>query len=164
MLAHLSILLWLPDMEVSRTRMLLLRGIAFTLDIALIAGLVALLYLPTRQVLAAILPAALYFPLCEWLLRGFTPGKWICRIRVIAPNGEPPHLIQVLIRSAFRLVETNPFLLGGLPAAVVFIWSRQAQRMGDMWAFTFVIPVSDLARIRQRIAEMEDAPSPQPES
>lgn len=143
-------------MEVSRTRMLALRSAAFIIDKALIISLVTLLYEQTQHVLAIVLPVLLYFPLCEWLLRGFTPGKWICRIRVIAPNGEPPHLSQVLIRSAFRLVETNPFILGSLPAAIALIWSSHAQRLGDIWAYTFVIPTRDLAALRQRMAEMEE--------
>ncbi|MCU9947940.1 RDD family protein [Pseudomonas sp. PDM13] len=142
-------------MDVSRTRMLALRSLAFIIDKALIISLVALLYEQTRHVLAIVLPVLLYFPLCEWLLRGFTPGKWICRIRVIAPNGEPPQLMQVLVRSAFRLVETNPFILGSLPAAIAVIWSSNAQRLGDIWAYTFVIPTRDLAALRQRMAEME---------
>lgn len=142
-------------MDVSRTRMLALRSLAFIIDKALIISLVAILYEQTRHVLAIVLPVLLYFPLCEWLLRGFTPGKWICRIRVIAPNGEPPQLMQVLVRSAFRLVETNPFILGSLPAAIAVIWSSNAQRLGDIWAYTFVIPTRDLAALRQRMAEME---------
>ncbi|MGA4632425.1 RDD family protein [Pseudomonas solani] len=143
-------------MDVSRTRMLALRSLAFIIDKALIISLVAVLYEQTRHVLAIVLPVLLYFPLCEWLLRGFTPGKWICRIRVIAPNGEPPQLMQVLVRSAFRLVETNPFILGSLPAAIAVIWSSNAQRLGDIWAYTFVIPTRDLAALRQRMAEMEE--------
>ncbi|WCD81186.1 RDD family protein [Pseudomonas sp. TUM22785] len=143
-------------MDVSRTRMLALRSLAFIIDKALIISLVALLYEQTRHVLAIVLPVLLYFPLCEWLLRGFTPGKWICRIRVIAPNGEPPQLMQVLVRSAFRLVETNPFILGSLPAAIAVIWSCNARRLGDIWAYTFVIPTRDLAALRQRMAEMEE--------
>ncbi len=136
--------------------MLALRSLAFIIDKALIISLVALLYEQTRHVLAIVLPVLLYFPLCEWLLRGFTPGKWICRIRVIASNGEPPQLMQVLVRSAFRLVETNPFILGSLPAAIAVIWSGNAQRLGDIWAYTFVIPTRDLAALRQRMAEMEE--------
>ncbi|MGC8102476.1 RDD family protein [Metapseudomonas otitidis] len=151
-------------MDVSRIHMLILRAIATGLDGAAIYALSIVLITWTQNLLMFLVPMVLYFPLCEWLLRGFTPGKWICRIRVIAPNGEPPSLNQVLIRSVFRLVEVNPFVIGAIPAAIAVLCSSHAQRLGDMWAFTFVVPVSDIPAVRKRIAEMEEAPSPQPES
>ena len=44
-----------------------------------------------------------------------------------------------LIRSALRLVEVNPLLLGGLPAGLVIIASERKQRIGDLLAGTLVV-------------------------
>ncbi|MGE8360991.1 RDD family protein [Pseudomonas sp.] len=75
----------------------------------------------------------------------------MCRIRVIDGNGRPPVLLQVILRNLCRLIETNPFLLGPLPAAVVFIFSPRSQRMGDMLGRTYVIECKELAVIREQI-------------
>jgi uncharacterized RDD family membrane protein YckC len=73
------------------------------------------------------------------------------RLVVIGPNGEPPTLIQSLVRNFCRLLETNPFLLGPLVATVIFVYSARCQRLGDMLARTYVIPRRDLLAISAEI-------------
>lgn len=138
-------------MEVSRTRLLALRGVAFTLDLLFLVASVYLFILFEFNALPALLYVVAYVFLAEWLFRGYTLGKWLCRIRVIDGNGQPPVLLQVILRNLCRLIETNPFLLGPLPAAVIFIFSPRSQRMGDMLARTYVIECKELAAIREQI-------------
>lgn len=143
-------------MEVSRTRLLALRGVAFTLDLLLlIASIYAIIFLFGLTALQLSLYVLGYFCLTEWLLRGYTVGKWLCRIRVIDGNGQPPVLLQVVLRNLCRLIETNPFLLGPIPAAVIFIFSPHSQRMGDMLGRTYVIECKELAAIREQIEQAQ---------
>lgn len=44
-----------------------------------------------------------------------------------------------------RLVEVNPFLLGGIPAGIAVALSTYNQRLGDMLAGTYVVVTKKLA-------------------
>ena len=66
-------------------------------------------------------------------------GKLLTGLKVIDFDGDRCSIKQVLIRTLFRLVEVNPFLLGALPAAIRIIWSRHKQRFGDKFANTVVV-------------------------
>jgi uncharacterized RDD family membrane protein YckC len=68
-----------------------------------------------------------------------TPGKFLMGLKIVGYNGERPTFKQILIRTLFRLVEVNPFLLGALPAAARIIGSRDKQRFGDYVADTVVV-------------------------
>ena len=87
--------------------------------------------------------AALYFPLLEGT-KGWTFGKLAARIRVVDTSGQIPGIGRAIIRTLPRLFEVNPFLLGGLPAGLVALYSKAHQRVGDMWADTYVLKVSDV--------------------
>jgi uncharacterized RDD family membrane protein YckC len=82
--------------------------------------------------------AIAYFPTLETLY-GRSLGKFVSGIVVVDANGRTPSLGQSIVRTVLRLVEVNPFLLGGLPAGVAAIATRSKQRLGDMLARTYVI-------------------------
>lgn len=75
---------------------------------------------------------------------GYTIGKYFVKIRVVREDGSLPGFGKALIRTLFRLLEVNPFLLGGLPAGIVVLLSKKRQRLGDMVAKTFIVHVRDL--------------------
>jgi len=89
---------------------------------------------------------ALYYPLLEGLT-GFTAGKVVARIKVVDEAGRVPGMKKALIRTLTRLVEVNPFLLGGIPAGIIVIVNKKRQRLGDIAAGTYVLKTSDLPRI-----------------
>jgi len=86
-----------------------------------------------------------YFPVTEGLW-GRTLGKLVTGSVVVNAQGQPPGLGRAAIRTLLRLVEVNPFLLGGLPAAILVMASPHRQRLGDMAAGTYVIPTKSLVR------------------
>lgn len=90
--------------------------------------------------------AALYFPLLEGT-KGWTLGKLVARIRVVDASGQIPGIGKATIRTLSRLFEVNPFLLGGLPAGLVALYSKTHQRVGDMWADTYVLKVPDVSEL-----------------
>lgn len=89
--------------------------------------------------------AALYYPLTEGLL-GRSFGKFVASLAVVDHTGHPPGLLGASIRTFVRVVEVNPILLGGLPAAVAIAVSRDRRRLGDIAAETWVVPSEALAR------------------
>lgn len=68
-----------------------------------------------------------------------TPGKYVTGLAVRDFNGGRCSLRQTLVRTAFRVIEVNPLVLGGLPAAVSIFASRDKQRFGDKIAGTVVV-------------------------
>lgn len=79
-----------------------------------------------------------YFFLSEGLWSR-TPGKFFQGLVVRRMDGGRAGWKEALIRSVLRLLETNPALLGGLPAGLVVISSGRNQRLGDMAAGTVVV-------------------------
>jgi uncharacterized RDD family membrane protein YckC len=80
----------------------------------------------------------LYHPILELALHGQTPGKRIAGVRVVAlAHGGTPGTGAILIRNAFRLIDSLPLLYGiGLVTAIV---TRHAQRVGDITAGTVLV-------------------------
>lgn len=68
-----------------------------------------------------------------------TLGKHFQGLVVRKLDGGPCDWKAALIRSALRIVEVNPLLLGGLPAGLVIIASERKQRIGDLLAGTLVV-------------------------
>lgn len=68
-----------------------------------------------------------------------TLGKFAQGLVVRKLNGDPCDWKAAVIRGATRIVEVNPLLLGGLPAGLVIIASKQKQRVGDLIAGTVVV-------------------------
>jgi uncharacterized RDD family membrane protein YckC len=87
--------------------------------------------------------ALAYYPVLEHLF-GRTLGKLVCRVRVVDGTGGHPSWGQAIIRTVLRIIEVNPALLGGLPAGIVVLASKNRQRLGDMAASTFVLREEDL--------------------
>jgi uncharacterized RDD family membrane protein YckC len=90
-----------------------------------------------------ILGIVLYFPLTEGLL-GWSVGKLVTKTRVVRADGSLPGVGKAAIRTVLRLIEVNPLLLGGLPAAIAVVSSEKRQRLGDMVAQTYVLKTSDV--------------------
>ena len=91
---------------------------------------------------------ALYFPFFE-ALWGRSIGKLIAGVAVVDSKGKPPGFGKATLRTLTRPVEVNPFLAGGLPAGIAVWNSKDRQRLGDMWADTYVIPSRRLAELRR---------------
>ena len=79
-----------------------------------------------------------YFVLLE-ALWSRTLGKFFQGLVVRKLDGSRCDWKAALIRSALRIVEVNPLLLGGLPAGLVIIASERKQRIGDLLAGTLVV-------------------------
>jgi len=90
-----------------------------------------------------------YFGLSELLLRGQTPGKRMCRIRVVKADGFALDAGSVFMRNVFRLADNMPILF------IVPVLSKRGQRFGDMVAGTIVISdeAEDLAAVRQQLSD-----------
>ena len=88
-----------------------------------------------------------YYLLLEGLLSR-TPGKLLTGLVVVQFDGRRCSWRQALIRTAFRVLEVNPALLGAIPAALSIILSRHHQRLGDKAARTIVVPARRLRKRR----------------
>ena len=82
----------------------------------------------------------------EWRWRGQTIGKRLLGLRVMDIHGLRLQFPQIALRNLLRVIDMLPFfyLVGGLTA----VFSRNAQRLGDMAANTIVT--------RERKAEIPD--------
>jgi uncharacterized RDD family membrane protein YckC len=87
-----------------------------------------------------------YFTLAEGLT-GRTLGKLITGTIVVDASGRPPGVPRALVRSLFRLIEVNPFLLGGVPAGISAALTQSRQRLGDLAAGTYVVRVATLEKM-----------------
>ncbi|MBU0550330.1 RDD family protein [Myxococcota bacterium] len=95
-----------------------------------------------------------YFPLMEGLL-GQTVGKRLAGIMVVTVEGHKPGIIRAIARTFARLVETNPFLAGGLPAGIVVLLNPRGQRLGDFMAGTYVVRSLGLKEYQAAMARGE---------
>ena len=93
---------------------------------------------PALQVTAMIVAYLSYYFCCE-LAFSSTPAKLMNGLVVRDFHGGRCSARQTAIRTLMRLVEVNPLLLGGLPAAARILWSRNKQRFGDRLANTVVV-------------------------
>lgn len=91
----------------------------------------------------------LYFPILEgkW---GWSVGKLLTGTRVVDEAGLAPGIWKATKRTIPRLIEVNPLLLGGIPAGIAVLVSDAKQRLGDMWAGTYVLRAKDLRKITFR--------------
>lgn len=141
-----------------------LRGTAFMIDWAVVSvswGVIgmglSLLHLLGRDVAGMVLTVGYfvfsqgYSIATEWLWRGQTVGKRVMRLRVTDARGLRLSFAQVVLRNLLRFVDGLPvfYLVGGLAA----LFSRRAQRLGDLAADTLVVweppePEPDFAALR----------------
>jgi uncharacterized RDD family membrane protein YckC len=91
----------------------------------------------------SVLVISSYYLLLEGFT-GFTVGKLLSGIRVVNSRGDKPSFLQGFVRTALRLLEVNPLILGGLPAVIAATMSSKGQRLGDMLAGTYVVCKEDL--------------------
>lgn len=68
-----------------------------------------------------------------------TPGKFALSLQIRNLDGTRPKWRAAFVRTAARLVEVNPFLLGCIPAAIIIWRSPRRQRWGDLLAGTVVV-------------------------
>jgi uncharacterized RDD family membrane protein YckC len=101
---------------------------------------------------APLIAVALLIPVYFIVLEGrwgATLGKLAAKIRVVDERGAVPGYWKAFLRTLLRLVEVNPIVIGGLPAAIVVAMSEYRQRLGDMIAGTYVLTAADTLRVRQ---------------
>ena len=83
---------------------------------------------------------------------GRTLGKLVTGLKVVNKYGNPPGFGSALVRTFFRLIEVNPFLIGGIPAGIFVLATPKRQRLGDLVANTYVLPVKDLTGLDAAVA------------
>lgn len=136
------------------------RMLAWVIDFAILCGyamlasLVVLLINPFASqfaYLGAMAPALLYHLVSEQLWQGKSVGKAAVGIRVVRLDGSPPNFFNYVLRWAFRLVETNPFLLYGTISILSISFSEKCQRVGDLLSNTAVIRTSRKADFKDTI-------------
>ncbi|MEO7386156.1 MAG: RDD family protein [Gammaproteobacteria bacterium] len=91
------------------------------------------------------LPAAFiyfaYHPAIELAMGGQTPGKRYAGVRVVARDGRPPSVTAILIRNAFRLIDSFPIVYTvGLLSTML---TRDSVRIGDLAAGTVLVNMPD---------------------
>jgi uncharacterized RDD family membrane protein YckC len=119
------------------------RWAATFIDSLLLVGIGLIALNDTVAILCMIVGTIFYYLLLEGLT-GYTLGKFVLRIQVVNETGGVPGFVKSLIRTALRLVDTNPLLMGGLPAGICVLVTPKKQRLGDLAAKTFVVKVRDL--------------------
>ncbi len=90
-----------------------------------------------------------YFTVAELFWRGQTPGKRMCKIRVVKVEGFSLDPVSVFVRNIFRVADNLPMLW------IVPVLSARGQRLGDMVAGTCVIreDAEDLPVVRAELSD-----------
>ena len=78
-----------------------------------------------------------YHLLFEYLAKGQSPGKMMCRIRVVRLDGQKLSFWDCMLRWALRLVDISASL--GIVAMSSIVNSSRMQRLGDLAAGTIVV-------------------------
>jgi len=76
--------------------------------------------------------------------QGRSPGKKLCRLRVVDSRGLPVTFQQSFVRNVVRVIDAAPLFYGA--GALVSLLDRHSRRLGDIVADTLVIeerPASD---------------------
>lgn len=119
---------------------------------------------PWTVLLVTIPPAVIYLfyhLIVELLMRGQTPGKRMAGVRIVSREGGPPGVGAILIRNAFRLIDSLPLLyVVGLVCTFV---TAQRVRIGDMAAGTvLVVNDTDANKALDRLAARGGGPGLDP--
>jgi uncharacterized RDD family membrane protein YckC len=88
-----------------------------------------------------------YFFLLEWLMKGQTPGKMVCGLRVLQMDGSEADVRSLLIRNFLRWGDMFPYLIGvwvlHVPtytmAGIASVVLPHFRRLGDLAAGTVVV-------------------------
>jgi len=110
--------------------------IAFALTLLVVAFVPDTI--PSLKAVLFFLTYLAYFFLMETLWSR-TVGKLFQGLVIRKLDGTHCDWKAALIRSALRILEVNPLLLGGLPAGLVIMASERKQRIGDILAGTLVV-------------------------
>ncbi|GGG93073.1 RDD family protein [Silvibacterium dinghuense] len=78
-----------------------------------------------------------YFALFEAFWNGQTPGKRLCKLRVIQDSGRQITFFESMTRNLIRIVDMLPGMY--LVGVVAMVSNRQHKRLGDMAAGTLVV-------------------------
>ncbi len=109
------------------------RWVACWIDFLLLFGIIVLSTkeIATNDLFFLLILSILicYYPVLEGLT-GYTIGKYILKIAII--------------RTLLRIIEVNPFLAGGIPAGIIVWISKNKQRLGDIFAKTYVLKTKDI--------------------
>ena len=123
------------------------RAAALALDLAVIAAailLVALVFRYTGGLGQAVLYIVGFFAVWGYFLffeavwDGRTPGKRAVGLRVLHDGGEPLSFQGSVLRNLIRIVDLQPAPTGMAGAASI-LFTRRAQRLGDLVAGTIVV-------------------------
>ncbi len=90
--------------------------------------------------------AIIYHIIFELFWNGLTPGKKVCRIRVVCENYEHLGISAVATRNFLRFTDVLPIFY--LTGAISFFSTQKKQRLGDISAKTLVVceeSINDLA-------------------
>ena len=66
--------------------------------------------------------------ICETLLNGQTPGKWLLGLRTLTYEGQPISALQAIFRNLMRAADLIMPLLG----LAVMMFNRRFQRLGEI--------------------------------
>jgi len=123
------------------------RWVACWIDFLLLFGIIVLSTkeIATNDLFFLLILSILicYYPVLEGLT-GYTIGKYILKIKVVDKNLNSPGIIKAIIRTLLRIIEVNPFLAGGIPAGIIVWISKNKQRLGDIFAKTYVLKTKDI--------------------
>ncbi len=78
-----------------------------------------------------------YFTLFEAFWNGQTPGKRLCKIRVIRDSGRQITLFESMTRNLIRIVDWMPGIYA--VGVITMFCNRQSKRLGDLAAGTIVV-------------------------
>jgi uncharacterized RDD family membrane protein YckC len=105
----------------------------------------------------------IYHVLFELCWNGQTPGKKICRIRIVKENYEPLNIEAVFTRNFLRFCDVLPaFYITGIFS---FIYTKRKQRLGDICAKTLVVceeSINDEININQTFTDKDSGFSSNP--
>lgn len=95
------------------------------------------------------IPVLLYDAVMEIIFGGQTPGKMLTRIKVMRSDGSAPGMGQYLARWVCRIVDFYVPITGA--GVLVYLGSRNGQRIGDLVAGTVVVRVVQEEKSKEAI-------------
>ena len=105
----------------------------------------------------------IYHVLFELCWNGQTPGKKICRIRIVKENYEPLNIEAVFTRNFLRFCDVLPaFYITGI---IAMLKNKKRQRTGDFSAKTLVVceeSINDEININQTFTDKDSGFSSNP--
>jgi uncharacterized RDD family membrane protein YckC len=90
------------------------------------------------------LPVYFYHVIFESFMNGQTPGKLIAKIRVTQIDGSAPNFLSYFLRWVLLLIDLQPVFYGGV-GALLIIFTKKHQRLGDLAAGTTVVNVNSVS-------------------